>query len=184
MRIFGNSNERQIRRMRPMVARINEMEPAPPGPLRRRPSGQDRRVPRQTGRRADPRGHPARILRRLPRRATRFLKMRHYDVQLMGGMVLHGNIAEMVTGEGKTLVATLAAYLNALEGKGVHVDFVNDYLARRDAEWMSLLYNGLCSTRRRDPVGHGLHRAAGHLRPRHHLRHQQRVRLRLSPRTI
>ena len=68
----------------------------------------------------------------------RFLKMRHYDVQLMGGMVLHGgNIAEMVTGEGKTLVATLAAYLNALEGKGVHVVTVNDYLARRDAEWMS-----------------------------------------------
>ena len=74
----------------------------------------------------------------------RFLKMRHYDVQLMGGMVLHGgNIAEMVTGEGKTLVATLAAYLNALEGKGVHVVTVNDYLARRDAEWMSPLYNGL-----------------------------------------
>ena len=70
--------------------------------------------------------------------------MRHYDVQLMGGMVLHGgNIAEMVTGEGKTLVATLAAYLNALEGKGVHVVTVNDYLARRDAEWMSPLYNGL-----------------------------------------
>ena len=70
--------------------------------------------------------------------------MRHYDVQLMGGMVLHGgNIAEMVTGEGKTLVATLAAYLNALAGKGVHVVTVNDYLARRDAEWMSPLYQGL-----------------------------------------
>ena len=77
----------------------------------------------------------------------RFLKMRHYDVQLMGGMVLHGgNIAEMVTGEGKTLVATLAAYLNALEGKGVHVVTVNDYLARRDAEWMSPLYLGLGMT--------------------------------------
>ena len=73
--------------------------------------------------------------------------MRHYDVQLMGGMVLHGgNIAEMVTGEGKTLVATLAAYLNALEGKGVHVVTVNDYLARRDAEWMSPLFNGLGMT--------------------------------------
>src|SRR5262249_47535071 len=70
-----------------------------------------------------------------------------YDVQLMGGMVLHGgNIAEMVTGEGKTLVATLAAYLNALEGKGVHVVTVNDYLARRDAEWMSPLYQGLGMT--------------------------------------
>ena len=74
----------------------------------------------------------------------RFLGMRHYDVQLIGGMVLHsGAIAEMVTGEGKTLVATLAAYLNALEGKGVHVVTVNDYLARRDMEWMGPLYMGL-----------------------------------------
>ena len=70
--------------------------------------------------------------------------MRHYDVQMIGGMVLHGgNIAEMVTGEGKTLVATLPAYLNALEGKGVHVVTVNDYLARRDMEWMGPLYMGL-----------------------------------------
>jgi len=74
----------------------------------------------------------------------RFLGMRHYDVQLIGGMILHyGNIAEMVTGEGKTLVATLPAYLNALEGKGVHVVTVNDYLARRDMEWMGPLYMGL-----------------------------------------
>ena len=73
--------------------------------------------------------------------------MRHFDVQLMGGMVLHGgNIAEMVTGEGKTLVATLAAYLNALDGRGVHVVTVNDYLARRDAEWMSPLFRGLGMT--------------------------------------
>ena len=70
--------------------------------------------------------------------------MRHFDVQLMGGMVLHsGTIAEMVTGEGKTLVATLPAYLNALEGKGVHVVTVNDYLARRDMEWMGPLYMSL-----------------------------------------
>ncbi|MEE9601706.1 MAG: preprotein translocase subunit SecA, partial [Thermoguttaceae bacterium] len=74
----------------------------------------------------------------------RVLAMRHYDVQLMGGMVLYsGNIAEMVTGEGKTLVATLPAYLNALEGKGVHVVTVNDYLARRDMEWMGPLYMSL-----------------------------------------
>lgn len=74
----------------------------------------------------------------------RFLKMRHYDVQLIGGMVLHGgNIAEMITGEGKTLVATLPTYLNALSGKGVHVVTVNDYLARRDMEWMAPLYMGL-----------------------------------------
>ena len=70
--------------------------------------------------------------------------MRHYDVQIVGGVILHqGNIAEMVTGEGKTLVATLAAYLNAIDGKGVHVVTVNDYLARRDCEWMLPIYNGL-----------------------------------------
>ena len=74
----------------------------------------------------------------------RFLDMRHYDVQLVGGVVLHqGTIAEMTTGEGKTLVATLPAYLNALEGKGVHIVTVNDYLARRDALWMGPLYEGL-----------------------------------------
>ena len=70
--------------------------------------------------------------------------MRHFDVQMLGGIVLHrGNIAEMVTGEGKTLVATLPAYLNALEGKGVHIVTVNDYLARRDCEWMSPIYHAL-----------------------------------------
>ena len=74
----------------------------------------------------------------------RFLNMRHFDVQLIGGMVLHeGKISEMKTGEGKTLVATLPAVLNALAGRGVHVVTVNDYLARRDAEWMSPLYKAL-----------------------------------------
>ena len=74
----------------------------------------------------------------------RVLNMRHFDVQLIGGIVLHqGKIAEMKTGEGKTLVATLPAYLNALEGKGVHVVTVNDYLARRDSEWMGQLYRFL-----------------------------------------
>ena len=73
--------------------------------------------------------------------------MRHFDVQLIGGMVLHqGKIAEMKTGEGKTLVATLPAYLNALEGKGVHVVTVNDYLARRDSEWMGTIYRFLGMT--------------------------------------
>ncbi len=76
--------------------------------------------------------------------SRRFLNMRHFDVQLIGGMVLHnGMVSEMKTGEGKTLVATLAAYLNSLEGKGVHVVTVNDYLAKRDTEWMSKLYNSL-----------------------------------------
>src|SRR5207248_885631 len=77
----------------------------------------------------------------------RVLNMRHFDVQLIGGAVLHkGTIAEMKTGEGKTLVATLPAYLNALDGKGVHVVTVNDYLARRDSEWMGRLYRFLGMT--------------------------------------
>src|SRR5205807_2301249 len=76
--------------------------------------------------------------------ARRTKNMRHFDVQILGGVVLHrGNIAEMVTGEGKTLVATLPAYLNALLCKGVHIVTVNDYLARRDCEWMSPIYHGL-----------------------------------------
>ena len=76
--------------------------------------------------------------------SKRTVNMRHFDVQLIGGMVLHeGNIAEMRTGEGKTVVATLAAYLNALTGKGVHIVTVNDYLARRDAEWMGRIYQYL-----------------------------------------
>ena len=76
--------------------------------------------------------------------SKRVLGMRHFDVQMIGGIVLHrGEIAEMRTGEGKTLVATLAIYLNAIEGKGVHVVTVNDYLARRDAEWMGQIYSFL-----------------------------------------
>ena len=115
--------------------------------------------------------------------ARRTLGQRHYDVQLVGGMVLHeGGIAEMRTGEGKTLVATLPVYLNALAGKGVHVVTVNDYLANRDAEWMGRVYRFLGLT-----VGvivNGLQpgRAPARLPQRHHLRHQQRVRLRLPAR--
>src|SRR5450759_914660 len=79
--------------------------------------------------------------------AKRVLNMRHFDVQLLGGMVLHsGRIAEMKTGEGKTLVATLPVYLNALEGKGVHLVTVNDYLAKRDSVWMGKVYNFLGMT--------------------------------------
>jgi preprotein translocase subunit SecA len=147
VRLFGNSNERQIKRMRPVVASINDLEPAMLALT-------DEEL---KGKTAEFRGRLAKgesIEDVLPEAfaacreaGRRYLKMRHYDVQLMGGMVLHGgNIAEMVTGEGKTLVATLAAYLNALEGKGVHVVTVNDYLARRDAEWMSPLYHGLGMT--------------------------------------
>ena len=147
IRLFGNSNERQIQRMRPIVGKINALEPAmqalSDAQLREKTAEFRQRL--ANGETLDdllPEAFAA-----CREAGARFLKMRHYDVQLMGGMVLHGgNIAEMVTGEGKTLVATLAAFLNALEGKGVHVVTVNDYLARRDAEWMSPIYNGLGMT--------------------------------------
>ncbi len=147
IRLFGSSNERQIRRMRINVGRINALEPAmqalSDAALRAKTDELRQRLAQ--GETLDdllPEAFAA-----CREAGRRFLKMRHYDVQLMGGMVLHGgDIAEMVTGEGKTLVATLAAYLNALEGKGVHIVTVNDYLARRDAEWMSPIYNGLGMT--------------------------------------
>ena len=106
----------------------------------------------------------------------RVLGMRPYPVQIIGGIILHqGRIAEMKTGEGKTLVATLPAYLNALSGKGVHIVTVNDYLAKRDSEWMGKVYRFMGLT-----VGHPRGDGTGQegrLRRRHHLRHQQRVRL-------
>src|SRR4051794_19790808 len=147
IRLFGNSNERQIRRMRPIVAAINELEPSfialSDEQLRDKTAEFRQRL--TEGESLDDLLPEAFAAAREAGR--RFLKMRHYDVQLMGGMVLHGgNIAEMVTGEGKTPVATLAAFLNALEGKGVHIVTVNDYLARRDAEWMSPIFNGLGMT--------------------------------------
>ena len=117
-----------------------------------------------------------RPLPRCARAADRVLGLRHYRVQLLGGIVLHqGRIAEMRTGEGKTLVATLPAYLNALTGQGVHIVTVNDYLARRDSEWMGKVYRFLGMT-----VGaRGAWRAPGgkarRLCRRHHLRHQQRI---------
>ena len=108
------------------------------------------------------------------------LGLRPYRVQLIGGIVLHqGRIAEMKTGEGKTLVATLPAYLNALTGKGVHIVTVNDYLAKRDSEWMGKVHRFMGLT-----VGlivHDLDQGAapGRLCRRHYLRHQQRDGLRL-----
>ena len=142
--LFGSSNARYLRKLDTKIEAINLLEPR-----------------YQAMSEAELRGQTAEFRRRLAAGETlddllveafavcreggrRFLGMRHYDVQLIGGMVLHsGAIAEMITGEGKTLVATLPAYLNALEGKGVHVVTVNDYLARRDMEWMGPLYLGL-----------------------------------------
>ena len=106
--------------------------------------GQTESVPRAPGRRRNARHCLPEAFATVREAATRTLGQRHYDVQLIGGIALHrGEIAEMKTGEGKTLVATLAVYLNALPGKGVHVVTVNDYLARRDAEWMGQIYRFL-----------------------------------------
>ncbi len=143
-KIFGTRNEREVKRMRPMVAAISALEP-------QMQALSDAELAQKT----------VEFRERLAQGATlddllveafavcreagkRVLNMRHFDVQLIGGIVLHrGKIAEMKTGEGKTLVATLPVYLNALEGKGVHVVTVNDYLARRDSEWMGRLYKFL-----------------------------------------
>jgi preprotein translocase subunit SecA len=144
VRLFGSSNERRIRQMRAMVAQINELEPGTRALSEDelRAKTDELRSRRAAGETLDDLLPEAFAAARESGR--RYLNMRHFDVQLMGGMVLHGgSIAEMVTGEGKTLVATLAAYLNALDGHGVHVVTVNDYLARRDAEWMSPLFRGL-----------------------------------------
>src|SRR5689334_19492487 len=143
-KIFGTKNEREIKALRPRVASINDLEPA---------------IQQLSD--IDLAAKTIEFKEKLAQGATlddllieafavvreagrRVLNMRHFDVQLIGGMVLHsGKIAEMKTGEGKTLVATLPCYLNALEGKGVHVVTVNDYLARRDSEWMGRLYRFL-----------------------------------------
>lgn len=116
-------------------------------------------------------------MRRLGEASDRVLGMRPFRVQLIGGIVLHqGRIAEMKTGEGKTLVAILPAYLNALTGEGVHIVTVNDYLARRDSEWMGKVYRYMGLS-----VGlnvHGLsHEEKGGLRRRYNLRHKQRIRI-------
>ena len=143
-KVIGTQNEREIKRLRPRVAEINVLEPAiqalTDDQLRAKTvEFRDRVTGGATLNDLLPEAFA--VVREAGRRV---LNMRHFDVQLLGGMVLHnGTIAEMKTGEGKTLVATLPAYLNALEGKGVHVVTVNDYLARRDSEWMGRLYRFL-----------------------------------------
>jgi len=143
-RVFGSRNQRILNRLDGLVAAVNAFEPrvaglsdaalaAKTGEFRQRLANDeplDKLMPEAFA-----------VVREAGKRA---LGMRHFDVQLVGGAVLHeGKIAEMKTGEGKTLVATLAAYLNALPGKGVHIVTVNDYLARRDAEWMGKIYRAL-----------------------------------------
>ncbi len=143
-KIVGTKNERELKKLRPLVERINALEPE----VRKL---KDHELAAKTAEFRERLDRGATLDDLLPEAfavvretARRVLGMRHFDVQLMGGIVLHqGKIAEMKTGEGKTLVATLPAYLNALTGKGVHIVTVNDYLARRDAEWMGAIYRFL-----------------------------------------
>ncbi len=155
-KIVGTKNEREIKRLRPLVARVAELEPRMKA-LRDedfvRLTAEWKEQVQQKGRPLDELMPEAFALVR--EASVRALGMRHFDVQLLGGAVLHtGRIAEMKTGEGKTLVATLPSYLNALAGRGVHVVTVNDYLARRDSEWMGRLFK-LCGMRT-GVVLHGL----------------------------
>ena len=146
-KIFGSRNERIIKRHRKTVDAINQLEPEFEALSDEQLAAKtmEFRKRHQDGETLDqllPEAFAA-----VREAGKRVLNMRHFDVQLIGGMVLHnGKIAEMRTGEGKTLVATLAAYLNAIPGTGVHVITVNDYLASRDAEWMGRLYNFLGMT--------------------------------------
>ena len=143
-KIFGSSNDRRIKSLRPRAAEITALEPEisklTDAELRAKTAEFRERI--AAGATLDSQLVPAfAVVREAARRA---LGLRPFDVQLIGGMVLHsGAIAEMRTGEGKTLVATLPVYLNALEGKGVHVVTVNDYLAKRDSEWMGRVYSFL-----------------------------------------
>ena len=143
-KVFGTKHEREVKRISPMVAAINDLEPGV-----QKLSDEELAAKTAAFKQRIGQGEPLddllieafAVCREAGRRV---LSMRHFDVQLIGGVVLHeGKIAEMKTGEGKTLVATLSAYLNALGGKGVHIITVNDYLARRDSEWMGKLYHFL-----------------------------------------
>ncbi len=151
-KIVGTKNERELKKLKPIVEKINSLESV----YEKKSQEELKEFTHKWLDEFTKNDYPAekreKILNEiLPdafaivrEAAKRTLNMRHFDVQLMGGIVLHqGKIAEMKTGEGKTLVATLAAYLNALVGKGVHIVTVNDYLAKRDAEWMGKIYNYL-----------------------------------------
>ena len=143
-KLLGSKHEREVKKIQPIVDAVGKLEDR----MRKLSDEQLRnktiefREKLDNGATVDDLLIPAFAVTREAGR--RVLGMRHYDVQLIGGYVLHqGKIAEMRTGEGKTLVATLPCYLNALEAKGVHVVTVNDYLARRDAEWMGRIHNFL-----------------------------------------
>jgi len=145
--LFGSKHERDMKKLRPLIERINSFEPAMKALSdtqlqAKTPEFKERLAKGETLDDILPEAFAA-----LREASVRVLGMRHYDVQMIGGIMLHrGTIAEMKTGEGKTLVATLACYLNALSGRGVHVVTVNDYLARRDSEWMGRLYGWMGMT--------------------------------------
>ena len=143
-KIFGSRNQRELKKLQPIVDRINQLEPT----FKAKSDDELRAMTPEFKRRLDKGATLDEILPEafatVREASVRRTGMRHYDVQLIGGMVLHqGKIAEMRTGEGKTLVATLPTYLNALNGQGVHVVTVNDYLAKRDAEWMGRIHGHL-----------------------------------------
>ena len=143
-KVFGSRNQRLIKQYQKTVAAINALEPQIAQLSDEQLRGKTEEFKQRIAQGASVDSLLVEAFAVCREAGKRVLKMRHFDVQLIGGMVLHyGKIAEMRTGEGKTLVATLPAYLNALSGKGVHVVTVNDYLAQRDAEWMARLYNFL-----------------------------------------
>ena len=143
-KIMGTHSERELKRVYPIVDKIEAM-----GPAMEKLSDEELRAKTDEFKKRLAEGETLDDLlveayAVVREAATRVLGMRHYRVQLIGGVILHqGRIAEMKTGEGKTLVSTLPAYLNALEGKGVHIVTVNDYLANRDAEWMGEVHRFL-----------------------------------------
>ncbi|HWE52769.1 MAG TPA: preprotein translocase subunit SecA [Bryobacteraceae bacterium] len=143
-RIFGTRNEREVKAMRPVIAAINDLEPSMQALSDIDLAAKTIEFKEKLGQGASLDDLLIESFAVVRETGRRILNMRHFDVQLIGGMVLHkGRIAEMKTGEGKTLVATAPSYLNALSGKGVHVITVNDYLAQRDAEWMGRIHRFL-----------------------------------------
>jgi preprotein translocase subunit SecA len=140
-KLFGSANDRAVKGYSKTVQAINDLEPEISGLTDAQLQAKTVEFRQRLAAGTDLDDLLPEAFATVREAAKRVLGQRHYDVQLIGGMVLHaGRIAEMKTGEGKTLVATLAVYLNALTGKGVHVVTVNDYLARRDAEWMGRVY--------------------------------------------
>jgi len=146
-KVFGTPNDRMVKAIQPLVAKINAMEPEFQALTDDGIKDRTRALSERAKGGEDLDALLPEAFANCREAARRALGLRAFDTQLMGGIFLHqGNIAEMKTGEGKTLVATFPAYLNALSGKGVHIVTVNDYLAKRDAEWMGKVYGALGMT--------------------------------------